>query len=430
MPTRLPSRRDAMTESFDCVVIGGGPAGSTAAALAAQGGLSTLLVDREAVPRAARGELVLVPEARGTLKRLGVAEALGAAGAVRSERVRFVRPTGRESASFCFADAAPGFTEAAPGEDLAAWHVLRDAFDRLLWDGAARRGAVCLRPAGAEVIFDGQAARGVRVHVGAGPPREIAARIVIDASGSAALVATQIGLARERAGTRRVAIWSHYRGARIEPGAEGRAAIVFHTQSGKSWFWFVPLPEGLASVGLVAGAEALREKTRPEAVFEEELCRCPAVLERLMNAHLAGDLQARRWEAAETAQRAGPGWVAVGQAAGSMDDLLFAGVFLAMKAGEMAADGAVAALREGDTSAARLGRWAAEYERGEHRLRRLADAFFSEGFSFGQFLREYPHHRVAVTELLMGRTFGERAELDEALADLAAWGKAARAEEG
>ncbi|MBI1900523.1 MAG: tryptophan 7-halogenase [Planctomycetia bacterium] len=411
-----------MLESFDCVVIGGGPAGCTAAALAAQGGLATLLVDREPAPRAGRGELLL-PEAHATLKRLGVLDALQAANFPRSDGVRFLRSTGRETASFCFADVSPG-------EEHAAWHVLVGHFDQRLWDNAAARGAVCRRPARVlDVVFEGQAVKGVRVQIADEPPREIAARVVVDASGPQAIVPTQLGLRRERAGARRVAIWSHYRGARVEPGNEGRAAIVFHTQSGRSWFWFVPLPEGLASVGLVAAAEVLGGKTRPEAVFEEELCRCPAVLERLMNAHLVGDLQVRRPDGMEAAQPAGPGWIAVGQAAGPLDDLLFAGAFLAMKSAEMAADCAVAAVREGDTSAARLGRWAPAYHRGENRLRCLADAFFREGFSFGQFLRDFPHHRRPLTELLMGRAFGDGAAMDELLADLATWRQRARGDE-
>ena len=92
-----------MNEKYDCIVIGGGPAGSTAAALVAQSGYRTLLLEREKFPRFHVGES-LMPETYWTLQRLGVLEKLKNSDFVRKYSVQFVSNSGRESAPFYFRD--------------------------------------------------------------------------------------------------------------------------------------------------------------------------------------------------------------------------------------------------------------------------------------------------------------------------------------
>jgi flavin-dependent dehydrogenase len=108
-------------------------------------------------------------------------------------------------------------------------------------------------------------------------------------------------------------------------------------------------------------------------------------------------------------QVAGPGWVLVGDAWGFLDPLYSSGVLLALRSGEMAADAVVEGLAKGDTSAAQLGRWGDEFNKGVDRMRRLVCEYY-DGFSFGNFVRHYPDLQGTVTDLLIGDLFTDRVD--------------------
>ena len=124
------------TSSYDCVVIGAGPAGSTAAALIAESGHSTLLVERASMPRFHVGES-LMPETYWTFQRLGILDRLRQSSFVRKVGVQFVGESGKQSQPFHFFDHDP--------RDCAqTWHVERAGFDQLLFETAREKGAECL----------------------------------------------------------------------------------------------------------------------------------------------------------------------------------------------------------------------------------------------------------------------------------------------
>ena len=106
---------------------------------------------------------------------------------------------------------------------------------------------------------------------------------------------------------------------------------------------------------------------------------------------------------------AGDGWVLVGDAFGFLDPLYSSGVLLALKSGELAADAIADGLRSGDTSAAQLGAWGDGFNDGVDRMRRLVCEYY-DGFSFGNFVRNYPELRGTVTDLLIGDLFTDRVD--------------------
>jgi hypothetical protein len=101
--------------------------------------------------------------------------------------------------------------------------------------------------------------------------------------------------------------------------------------------------------------------------------------------------------------------VLVGDAWGFLDPLYSSGVLLALKSGELAAEAIVEALKTGDTSGAQLGRWAANFNAGVDRMRRLVCEYYA-GFSFGNFMRVHPELRGTVTDLLIGDLFTDRVD--------------------
>lgn len=108
-------------------------------------------------------------------------------------------------------------------------------------------------------------------------------------------------------------------------------------------------------------------------------------------------------------ENAGDGWVMIGDSYAFLAPLYSSGVLLALRSGEMAADAIVDGLGKGDPSGAQLGRWKAGYDQGVDRMRRLVCEYY-DGFSFGQFVRNYPHLRGTVTDLLIGDLFTDEVD--------------------
>jgi geranylgeranyl reductase family protein len=392
-----------MKTQYDCIVVGGGPAGSTVASLVAEAGFSTLLLEREKMPRFHVGES-LMPETYWTFKRLGVLDKMKSSTFVRKLSVQFVSSSGAESDPFFF-------RRHDDRECSQTWQVERGKFDHMLFQHAAEKGAdVHDETRVQEILLEGTRATGVRLEADTKTPQEIHARVVVDATGQQALLANRLGLRVENPKLKKAAIWNYYRGAERAAGDNGGATIILHTQSKQAWFWFIPLADDITSVGVVADRDyLLKNRGKPESVFQEELSQCPALVRRLENAEITSDYRVAREFSYTTKQHAGDGWVLVGDAWGFIDPVYSSGVYFALKSGELAGDAIVAGLRSGDTSATQLASWTEEFEEGVRWVRQLVHAFYTNDFSFGRFLKEHPEHVSNLTDLLIGRVFYEGA---------------------
>ena len=397
-----------MTESFDCIVLGGGPAGSTAAALVAEAGFRTLLLEREKMPRFHVGES-LMPETYWPLKRLGVLDQLKASANPKKYSVQFVNDKGKASRPFYF-------NKHDPHESSQTWQVVRAEFDHMLFKNAAAKGADCRDGTRAlEVLFEGDTeeirrAIGVRIKTENGDEHDIGSQVVIDGTGQQSLIANRLGIRRDDPNMRKSSIWTYYRGAARESGIDAGATIIMHTHDRKSWFWFIPLADDLTSIGVVGDTDTLlKGRGLPAEVFEEELARCDAVLSRLTNAQRTSDFHVAREFSYTTEAPAGDGWVLVGDAYAFIDPVYSSGVYFALKSGELAADCVVDGLSKGDTSAAQLGRWAADFNPAVNLVRKLVSAFYNDDFSFGKFIKSHPQHLSNLTDLLIGRIFHPEA---------------------
>jgi len=401
----------AEANSYDCVIIGGGPSGSTVAAIVAAAGVRALLIEREKFPRYHVGEVIL-PAARPILERLGLLEKLSANSFLSSRGVQFVSGCGQELQPFNF--SSPSFSTSAGScaEPSSAWHVDRAEFDRLLLDNARAAGAECLECARVEeVLFDGEQAVGVRLQKVDGQMEEIRGRVIIDASGQQSLLAQALDLRRTNPALRKAAIWGYYQAARRSPGEQGQLSTIFRTRTQEAWFWYLPLSGDVTSVGVVGDTDYLiKGRGKPANVLEEELVNCPPVTERLANARLVSKFHVARDFEYDSTQTAGPGWVLVGDARGSLDPLFSAGVFLALKSGELAADSILAGLEMGDLSPRQLGCWETEFSPGVARLRKLVRAFYTKEFSFNRLLAEHPDQQEPLSQVLAGEFFSPAAD--------------------
>jgi len=389
---------------YDCLVIGAGPAGCTVASLVAERGHRTLLVERDAMPRFHVGES-LMPEAYWTFKRLGILEEMKRIGFIRKNGVQFVNHNDKESQPFFFEDHNPN-------EASVSWHVERKEFDKLLYDTAGKRGANCLdQTRVTDITIKENPPHNVAIVDANGKKQALSASVVVDATGQQSMLANRLNLKEVNPDLKKSAIWTYYQGAKRNGGQTPEVTCILQTENKDSWFWYIPLSNDTVSVGVVGDNEyLLKGRGKPEQTFAEEMEKCPGIQRRL-----AGSQQSDRFHVAKefsytTSQHAGDGWLLVGDAYGFIDPIYSSGVFLAMKSGELAADAICDGLRRNDLSADQLSMWTYEYDHAINSIRRLVHAFYTKEFSFGAFMKDHPHHRGNLTDLLIGRVFDGHPE--------------------
>ena len=239
---------------YDAIVVGGGPAGSTAATVLAQHGRRVLLLERETFPRYHIGES-LMPYTWFTFERLGVLDWFAKAACPRKHSVQFVSTSGKVSQPFYF-------FETIKHECATTWQVLRSDFDRMMLDNARAKGVdvrqgVAVRDV---VTHDGRAI-GVRGDVKGGGSETFRADAVVDASGRDTLLASRLGWKRRDPDLNKVAIFTYFKGAKRDPGLDEGATTVAYIPE-KGWFWYIPLPGDIVSVGVVAEPSYLYRHAR------------------------------------------------------------------------------------------------------------------------------------------------------------------------
>jgi flavin-dependent dehydrogenase len=261
-----------------------------------------------------------------------------------------------------------------------------------------------------EVLFSGERAVGLRIQHEDGTQRDVRAKVVIDASGQSAMISNRFKLRVADPELKKGALWTYFEGAYRDQGRDEGATMVLQTAGKKGWFWYIPLHNNIVSVGVVAAFDDLfKDRGDHETIYQEELDRCPAVKERVAIGKRVTGFYATKDYSYKSRQAAGDGWVLVGDAFGFLDPLYSSGVLLALKSGQLAADAVADALEKGDTSAAQLGAWSSEFSKGMERMRRLVCEYYN-GFSFGRFVKQYPHLKGELTDLLIGDLFDDKVD--------------------
>ena len=408
-------------QDADVIVIGGGPAGSTASTLIAQQGHSVRLFEREKFPRFHIGES-LIPETYWMLKRLNMLPKMQGSRFIKKYSVQFVGESGRLSEPFYFVDHKPH-------ECSQTWQVLRSEFDELMLNNAREHGVAVKEGVRVlEVLFEGPRAVGVRIADEAGGQREVRAQVVVDASGQSALLANKFKTRVVDPDLKKGAVWTYYEGAYRDQGRDEGATLVLSTKGKNGWFWYIPLHNNIVSVGVVAEFDYLfNGRGDHEKIYNEELDRCLACKERVAIGKRVSGFYATKDYSYRSTRSAGDGWVLVGDAFGFLDPLYSSGVLLALKSGQLAADAVSEGLKNGDTGEEQLGKWAPAFSEGMDRMRRLVCEFY-DGFSFGRFVKRHPNLKGSLTDLLIGDLFEDKVDqvwppLDEMRKEMQTAGK-------
>ena len=375
--------------TFDAVVIGAGPAGSTAASLLAREGRSVALFDREAFPRFHVGES-LVPAVNLTLDRLGVMDRVEALRSPRKHGVQFFSPKG-PSRPFYFA-------ECGDQRFHHTWQVLRSDFDAMLLDVAREAGAVIATETEVlDVTTEGDAVTGVVVQLGPDRTETIGARVVIDASGLNGVVTKRFGERQVLDDLRNVAAFAHFKGPTRDTGIDAGSTLVFRIDSA-SWLWFIPLPDSV-SIGLVTAADRIQDfGSIPEEILARAIAAAPHLAQRMGAASRTTDVMVVRDFSYLARNDGGRGWLLAGDALGFIDPVYSSGMFLTMLSAERAADAVHEAL---DSGPLEFSGYAADYRVAFQRFLPLVRAFYTDGFHFGP-LASDERKRRGLVDMLIG----------------------------
>ena len=257
-----------------------------------------------------------MPETFWSFERLSVLDKMRDSDFVKKLSVQFVSHSGKESSPFFF-------EKHDPRECSQTWQVERGAFDQMLFDNAAEKGAQCRdKTRVSNVLFDGEKATGVELALEDGSTKQVTARVVVDATGLSALLANRLKLKQDYEHLKKIAVWTYFENAERDRGPHGGATIILHTKMKDSWFWFIPLRNNITSVGVVGNRDYMLEgRSTPEQTFAEELELCEAMQRRLADAKQTEKFRIAREFSYTTSQQTGDGWVLVGDAFGFIDPI-------------------------------------------------------------------------------------------------------------
>lgn len=313
------------TDVYDVAIIGGGPAGSTAATLLAQARRRVIVFEREKFPRFHIGESLL-PFSMKTFTRLGLHEKFLRAGFIKKFGGEFFSACSNEGTKFYFKDGYRSQTD-------HSYQVTRADFDKVLLDHAAESGAE---------VHEGTTVKSVEfanehVDLAIANGKSIRARYVIDASGRNSVLGTKFNIKKTYEHLKKLSIFAHYDGVWRPEGIDATLTVLIRGID--RWFWIIPLTAERTSIGVVLDSETFRNsKQTPEAFLEQALLEQPVIMQRMRDArrvsqvHVAADFSYR------STQLYGDRWLLAGDAAGFLDPIFSSGVFLAVFSGELAAD--------------------------------------------------------------------------------------------
>ena len=374
---------------YDVAIIGGGPAGSTAAALLARAGRRVVLFEREKFPRFHIGESLL-PFSMKAFTRLGLHEKFSSAGFLKKYGGEIMGACSDTGTKFYFKDGYRSQTD-------HAYQVTRSDFDKVLLDHAAESGAqVHEQTLVSDVIFQDQevtlsyksvrdpiesaryAARTSQRDVPA-TEGEIQARYVVDASGRTSVLGRQFKIKKTYGHLQKLSIFAHYKGLWRPEGIDGTLTVLIRAVD--CWFWLIPLSDERTSVGVVLDSEIFRKsKLSADDFLEQALAEQPSIMKRMRNARRVSKTYVEADFSYRSARLYGDRWLLTGDAAGFIDPIFSSGVFLAVFSGEKCAD----ALNEVLDQPRKAKRLFARYERSVNRAMdvylRFVNAWYTKEF--------------------------------------------------
>lgn len=314
---------------YDVIVIGCGPGGSSAATFLTKAGKRVLALEKEVFPRFHIGESLL-PCNQTILREMGVLPEMEKAGFPRKLAAQFVLGNGSIGTRFVF-------NEGKFNREPETFQVERAKFDHILLKHA--------RSCGADVREGWQANRfayddkGVTIDAVSpdGQSHQFKAKYLIDSSGRSSFTGIQDNTRVIHPKWKKLAVFSHFHDVQLDEGGARGDTIIVRMEN--KWFWIIPVSADKTSVGLVIDKdEYTGTGEKPEDIFKRFVESTPEVKRRMVNAKATEPIRTISDFSYHNRSLYGPRLLRVGDAAGFMDPIFSAGVFLAMWSGKIAAE--------------------------------------------------------------------------------------------
>jgi geranylgeranyl reductase family protein len=323
----------------EAIVVGGGPAGSATAAALAEAGRRVLLLDKGSFPRHKACSEFINPACAQLLDEMGVLDEVLQSGAHRMEAMIVHAPEGHRFVA--------NFAKAEPGRVALGLSRLR--LDHLLLDRARAAGVTVYERAHVrEVVREAGRVVGVAATIG-GTRELIRSSLVVGADGHNSVVARGLGLDGSLRWPQKTGLVAHYRGV---TGLDqfGELHVTDHGYSG-----LAPLEDGLTNVAFVTNVRNVESRQASiEEFFSESLGSIPAVARKLESAERIGGIRGVGPMASRARRTTGDGFLLVGDAASFLDPFTGEGIYEALRAAQLAAPVASAALKAGNASSEAL----------------------------------------------------------------------------
>ena len=384
-----------MESIYDVAIIGGGPAGSTAATFLARKGRKVIVLEKEKFPRFHIGESLL-PYSMGAFERLGVREKLDA---------RFLPKFGAEISTTCGTNIAKFyFKDGYRTPPPQAYQVTRSEFDKVLLDHSAENGAEVREGTSVENLAFGENEIGITIK-NAGQTQKISARYVLDCSGRNSVIGSHFKLRQSYPNLKKFSIFAHYENVARDAGPDGTFIRIIRGVS--YWFWMIPLTATKMSIGVVMDAADFRAmKKTPEAALEDFLREQPMISNRMADATRVTEVYSVSDYSYRNSRLFGDRWLLAGDAAGFIDPVFSTGVFLAIRSGENAANSLDAVLKNPGKKESVF----KKYERSVRRVMNLYLRFVSNWYKpqFGDVITNPVNHLqlAPVVNAVLGGNLG------------------------
>jgi flavin-dependent dehydrogenase len=357
-------------DMYDVAIIGGGPAGSTAAALLARAGRRVIVFEREKFPRFHIGESLL-PFSMKAFSRLELHEKLLRAGFLKKFGGEIFGACSERGTKFYFKDGFRSQTD-------HSYQVTRADFDKVLLDHAAECGTEVHEETSVDRVDFSKDDVELAVRRNSSS-HSIRARYVIDASGRTSVLGKHFKIKKTYDHLQKLSIFAHYDGVWRAEGIDGTLTLL--VRGIDRWFWVIPLTTARTSIGVVLDKEVFRQsKLRAEDFLEQALTEQPIIAQRMTHARRASEVYVEADFSYRSARLRGDRWLLAGDAAGFIDPIFSSGVFLAVFSGEQCAD----ALNEVLDHPGKAGRLFRRYEGAVNRAMdiylRFVNAWYTKEF--------------------------------------------------
>ena len=351
---------------YDVAIIGGGPAGSVAAALLARAGRRVIVLERDKFPRFHIGESLL-PFSMEAFKRLGLLEKFARAGFMEKFGGEMYGACGEDGVKFYFEDGFRSQTD-------RSYQVTRADFDKVLLDHAAESGAEVREETSVDKVdFTDD---DVTLATSSG---QLRTRYLIDASGRNSILSAKFKLKKNYEHLQKVSIFAHYDGMIRAEGRDG--TLTRMVRAIDRWFWVIPLSATRTSVGVVLdGAVFKKSGLSAEEFLQQAIEEQPLLMQQMRFAKRVTPVRTAADFSYRSTQLTGDRWLLAGDAAGFIDPVFSSGVFLAVLAGEQAADALHVVLDHPEKRRKLFARYARHINKAMDVYLRFVDAWYSKEF--------------------------------------------------